>query len=632
MPATSTDTLEALRDFLRCHPPYKDMGAFALDALAKALKPVTIADGGFILTPDDMPPDLYIIETGKVQVRQVGDVTLTDPPLYHLEAGQSFPLAAAAARRPAINVYSAVGEVKCWRLASADFAAMLLSSCEFNRFVLDHVAGLLHEARRQIEIQFGQRNSDQQTMNAQLTAFVRPSVLRILPTTAIREAMESMVKAKVGSVIVADADNIPLGIFTQSDALRRVVIPNHAPTAPIAEVMTAPPATISSHATAYDAMLAMAMHRIRHLVIVDGDDKVVGVVSERDLFAMQRIGLRNVRKVIEEAADMDELSRAASDVRRLCLNMLAQGVNAEKLTQFISGLNDSLTRRVIEIALGDHAFDGIHWSWLAFGSEGRDEQTFSTDQDNGIIFTCPEGGAVDALRERFLAFAKQVNDGLARCGFPLCKGNIMASNPAWCLSQEEWRECFAKWIRSPEPEALLNATIFFDFRALFGDDQLARELRLWLLEQTADSKVFLRFMAENAVKAAPPLGMIRDFVFDNNADFPHTLDLKAFGTRPFVDAARIIALAHNLPHSSTVERLRAAATQKLLGGDDINAVIEGFFFIQQLRLRNQRAGTAPGGENRVDPDKLNELDRQVLKEAFKQAKRLQSRLQLEYRL
>jgi CBS domain-containing protein len=126
--------------------------------------------------------------------------------------------------------------------------------------------------------------------------------------------------------------------------------------------------------------------------------------------------------------------------------------------------------------------------------------------------------------------------------------------------------------------------------------------------------------------------MIRDFVFDNNADFPHTLDLKAFGTRPFVDAARIFALGHGIVHSSTTERLRAAAAHNLLGNDDINAAIEGFFFIQQLRLRNQRAGTAPGGENRVDPDKLNELDRQVLKEAFKQAKRLHSRLQLEYRL
>jgi CBS domain-containing protein len=121
-------------------------------------------------------------------------------------------------------------------------------------------------------------------------------------------------------------------------------------------------------------------------------------------------------------------------------------------------------------------------------------------------------------------------------------------------------------------------------------------------------------------------------VYDNNPDFPHTIDLKAFGARPFVDAARIIALAHGIPHSSTVDRLRAAAEQKRLGGDDIDAVIESFFVIQQLRLRNQRPGTPPGAENRIDPDKLNDLDRQVLKEAFKHSKRLQSRLQLEYRL
>ena len=197
---------------------------------------------------------------------------------------------------------------------------------------------------------------------------------------------------------------------------------------------------------------------------------------------------------------------------------------------------------------------------------------------------------------------------------------------------QDARKTVTQWIRKPEPEALLNATIFFDFRALYGNETLARNLSAWLLEMTAHAALFLRFMAENALKAPPPLGLIRDFSFDNNADFPHTLDLKAFGARLFVDAARIIALAHGIPHSNTVERLRAAAAKALLGSDDINAMIEGFFFIQQLRLRNQRAGTPPGGENRVDPDKLNELDRQVLKEAFKQAKRLQSRLQLEYRL
>ncbi|MDP3511287.1 MAG: CBS domain-containing protein, partial [Sulfuritalea sp.] len=331
--------------FLRQHAPFKDMGAFALDALASSLTAVAVPGGGPILTPRDMPPDLFIIQAGKVQARQAGDVNLTDRPLYELLPGQSFPLAAVAAKRSAINVYSAVDDVLLWRLASADFFKLLLGSCEFNRFVLDHVAGLLDAARRQIEIQFGQRNVDQQPLNSQLSAFLRPAVISVVPQTPIRKAMETMVQAKVGSVIVTDGENRSIGIFTQSDALRRVVIPDYPTAAPIEEVMTTAPVTIPAQATAYDAMLAMATHGIRHLVIVDAGERVAGVVSERDLFAMQRIGLRNVRRVIEAAADIDSLSQAAGDVRRLCLNMLGQGVSAEQLTQFISGLNDNLTRR-----------------------------------------------------------------------------------------------------------------------------------------------------------------------------------------------------------------------------------------------------------------------------------------------
>lgn len=628
----AAESREELLAFLRLHQPFRDMGAFAMDGLAANLTAVTVPPGGAILTPGDVPPDLFIIQSGRVEARLAGEVDLTAQPLYELGPGQIFPLAAVAAKRPAINLYSAVDAVRVWRLASADVFRLLQGSCEFNRFVLDHVAALLDEARRQITLQWGQRTADQQTLNSQLSGLLQPKVVSVKAEMSIREAMELMVRAKVGSVVVTDAERRPVGIFTQSDAMRRVMAPNHPVTAPVSDVMTAPTATISTHATAYDAMLAMATHGIRHLVIVDADERAVGVVSERDLFAMQRIGLRNVRKVISTAGDIDSLAKAAADVRRLCLDMLAQGVSAEKLTQFISGLNDSLTRRVIEIGLTHHDLAGLDWAWLAFGSEGRDEQTFSTDQDNGIIFVCPEQADREALRQRFRDFAREVNEGLARCGFPLCKGNIMASNPQWCLSNDEWENCFTHWVRLPEPEALLNATIFFDFRSLFGNEDLARNLRKWLLDLTGSAKMFLRFMAENAVKAAPPIGMIRDFTFDNNPDFPHTLDLKAFGARPFVDAARIIALAHGIPHSSTVERLRAAAGQMKLGNDDVNAMIEGFFFIQQLRLRNQRAGTPTGGENRVDPNKLNELDRQVLKEAFKQARRLQSRLQLEYRL
>ncbi len=618
--------------FLRTHAPFNGMGALALDFLASRLERLSVAAGAVVLAPTDLPPSLYIIDSGSVEARQAGDTAMMDKPLQTLEAGQCFPLGAVAAQRPAINAYTAVEDTVLWRLASADFFALVDRSPEFNRYTLDHVAGLLDEARRQIELQFGQRNAEQQSLNASVGSVQRQPPACVARDTTIRSTLELMAQRKVGSVVVTDADGKAVGIFTQSDVLRRVVVPAYPDNSAIEEVMTGPPAVLDSRATAYDAMLAMATHGIRHLVIVDAEERVTGVISERDLFAMQRVGLRNIRKLIEAAADIATLRQVAVDVRRLCFNMQSQGVSAEKLTQFISGLNDQLTRRVIEINLGRDDLFGLDWAWLAFGSEGRDEQTFSTDQDNGIIFVCPDFADRDELKLRFLDFARGVNEDLAQCGFPLCKGNIMASNPQWCLTQEEWQERFSQWIRKPEPEALLNATIFFDFRPLFGNEALAKALRKWLLDQTRGASLFLRLMVENALKSPPPLGMIRDFSYDNNTEFPHTIDLKAFGTRPFVDVARILALANGVPHSSTTERLRGVVAANKMGGDDVNAVIEGFYFIQQLRLRNQQAGVAPGAENRVDPDKLNELDRQVLKEAFRQAKKIQTRLQLEYRL
>jgi CBS domain-containing protein len=273
----------------------------------------------------------------------------------------------------------------------------------------------------------------------------------------------------------------------------------------------------------------------------------------------------------------------------------------------------------------------VEWCWLAFGSEGRFEQTLSTDQDNGLVFAAPDENAA-AMREAFLPFARAVNERLAQCGFPLCKGNVMASNPELCLSVNEWQAKFGGWMRVNSPQALLDATIYFDFRSIYGEEELADQLRDWVLKRVPGETLFLRFMAGNAVQVEPPIGFIREFTFDKNPDFPHTLDLKASGARLFVDAARILALANGVTETGTAQRLRAVAARGKLGGEDVNAVIESFFYIQQLRLKNQQGDVSEGAANRVDPDDLNELGRLVLREAFKQAKRLQSRLQLEYRL
>jgi CBS domain-containing protein len=476
--------------------------------------------------------------------------------------------------------------------------------------------------------------SEHLSLYSPLSSIVRRTPVTVMPQASIGQVLQVMDDNRIGSIIIADhSDSRPLGIFTLQDLLRRVALKDCDLKRPISDVMTTSLITLRTDATGYQAALAMARRGVHHMLVVDHEGRLKGILSQNDLFTIQRVGVNEISGDIREARDLASLQASGRDIHRLIDTMLSQGVGAEPLTHFITTLNDLLTLRTIELTRAEIDLPDVKWCWIALGSEGRLEQTLSTDQDNGIIFEAASDAEAQQLRERFLPFAKAVNQKLDACGFPLCKGNIMAGNPQWCLSLDEWQRTFSEWIYEPNPVALLNATIFFDFRPLYGEEDLSTALRDWLFSRTTTTPLFLRFMAQNAHQCQPPLGLIRDFVFHDPKAHPHTIDLKMYGSRPFVDAARVFSLARGVSHTSTAQRLRAVASMSGLGGDDCSSIIDGFYFVQLLRLRRQKElGTGNADGNRLDPDKLNELDRHILKEAFKQARKLQSRLALEYRL
>jgi CBS domain-containing protein len=266
------------------------------------------------------------------------------------------------------------------------------------------------------------------------------------------------------------------------------------------------------------------------------------------------------------------------------------------------------------------------------GSEGRLEQTFNTDQDNALIIDADEAEG-EALRQAFLPFARAVNAKLEACGFPRCDGAYMAGNPRWCLTLGEWRRAISGWIEAPEPDALVHASTILDFRPVYGQTKLADRLREWVGATVPGRTVFLRQLALAAVQARPPLGLFGTFAYDRATPHRRSLDLKRSGSSLFSDAARVLGLARGTPHTSTTERLRAVADGGYFGAESVAGLIDAFHFIHLLRLRNQVGPTRPRvGPNRIFPRDLNGLDRHVLKEAFRQARKLQDCLDLEYQL
>lgn len=335
---------------------------------------------------------------------------------------------------------------------------------------------------------------------------------------------------------------------------------------------------------------------------------------------------------IASATRVEALAEHAAEVRRLASALHVAAAGPALVTGVLSRLNDAITERVLALLQARYRLPAARWCWLGLGSEGRLEQTLATDQDNGLIFSASDDGEARDLRELFLPFAQAVNQALAHCGFPLCDGEVMGGNPRWCLSQSEWLERFTTWVRTPEPEALLNASIFFDFRPLAGDLALAVELRGDLARLTRGNEIFLRMMTANALAAAPPLGRLRDFV--TVPESGGTVDLKKFGSRIFVDAARIFALGSGATETASTERLRGAARDGIIPLADAEAAVHAFHALQGVRLAAQvaagLAGASPG--NQIDPDRLNEFDRRLLLEALRQARSLQQRLKTRFHI
>lgn len=626
MTSTPDALAQPVREFLARYAPFDRMAADDLAFVVPRLKLAYFAAGRDILAPDSGPVgELQLIQRGRVGSRPADP---TAPPDPTLGPGEMFPVGALSAAAPASRIYTALQDTFAFQLARDDFLALRARSDVFERYCSGAITETLRQSLAQLSSRYGERAAEEQSLARPLAELVRRAPVACAASSPLAEALAAMNDAKVRTIVATDGQGAPIGLFTLVDLLRRVTLARRSLDVPLAEVMTSPVATLPGTASANEALAVMAERGIRQIVVADGP-RLLGVVNERDFFALQRVSMRQVIEGVREASTLDALALAGSDVRRLARNLLAQGVGAEPLTRTIASINDAMTRRMLEITLESHDVADLDWCWLALGSEGRGEQTLATDQDNALVFRPSDPGAVEDERKRLLAFALAVNEALAKLGFPLCAGGVMASNPKMCLAVDEWKARFLGWLTQPTPQALLEANIVFDFRPLYGDTTLTDELASWLHGYTTESTLFLRLMVQNALETTPPLGVLRAFATDDDAAHRGTLDLKVRGARIFVDAARVFALGRAVRETGTAARLRLAGAALGVEPRHVEATVDAFHFVQLLRLRQQESGA--GHANRIDPDTLNEVEQRMLKEAFRQARKLQERLAQTFR-
>ncbi|WP_209437207.1 putative nucleotidyltransferase substrate binding domain-containing protein [Pseudomonas batumici] len=620
--------------FLQRFPPFNQMENAHLAYLVEQCQLRFYGTGESIIKPADGPVEhFYIVKQGRVVGERPHTAKGGTETVFEITTGECFPLAALLGERATRTEHLAGEDTFCLLLNKPAFIKLFSSSETFRNFALRCVSSLLDQVNQQVQRKAVETLGTQYSLNTRLGELAMRHPVTCRPSTPLREAVSLMHEQQVGSIVVVNEAKAPLGIFTLRD-LRQVVADGvHDFDQPIDRHMIQAPFALTPDHSAFDAALAMTERHIAHVCLVK-EQRLCGVVSERDLFSLQRVDLVHLARTIRSAARLDNLVSIRGEIGQLVERMLAHGASSTQITQIITLLNDHTVCRVIELTLADKGDPGVPFSWLCFGSEGRREQTLYTDQDNGILFEARDAAQAAEIRGKLLPLAQQINQSLALCGFSLCKGNIMAGNPELCLSRAEWARRFAAFIREATPENLLASSIYFDLRVVWGDEQGCRQLRQGILAQVADNRLFQRMMADNALRQRPPVGRLREFVLTRNGNDKATLDLKVQGLTPFVDGARLLALANGIDAGNTVERLRQLVAKDVIERLDGAAYEEAYHFIQQTRLQQHQLQTRHNlpYSNRVDPDSLNQLDRRILREALRQAQRLQSSLTLRYQL
>ena len=607
------------------HLPFARMERSHVQQLALAAYERYFAPEAVIVSPAAPIEHLIFLRQGRALGRRASAVQPHD--VFELEAGSLFPVAALLAGRRVSSTYSALDDCFCLFIPWAAASAVMSASAPWADFLNQRMLAFLEDSRRRWRQELQAQVQQQRNLESAIAELPERQPISRPAAAPLSEVLGLMHAQKVGSVLLTDEQGALSGILTRNDVLGRVTLAELPLHTPASQIMSQPVLTIEAGCTVFDAALMMSRHGLRHLPVTDRG-RLISVISERDLFALQNQSIKHVSGAIGQAQGLEQLQHAAARIRAFAAHLMAQGVQSRPLTRLISQLNDSLAERVIALALQRHGLSAQQMCWVALGSEGRGEQTISTDQDNALIFE-----SSDPARDQpaWLAFAADVNHTLDACGYPLCTGGVMASNPLCCLTLAQWGARFAQWIEQGSPEDLLKASVIFDFRALAGRADWLAGLGQQVRQQAQQTPRFLAQWARNHLARSAPLNWHGGLDTHRDAEGHEVIDIKLAGTALLVDAARILAFAQGVDAVSTVERLERASARLGIPESEYRGWVTAFDYLQLLRLRHQlEPGLDPRKANSLRVDALNLVDRQILKASFAAIRGLQQRLELDY--
>ncbi len=610
------DFAELQRFLLDC-PPFDELDAEQRLAAIEQMQAVYLNKHNVESLFKEHSPALYIVRSGVFDL-----IAPDDTVIERLESHDLFGFPSLLSGRPVVNRLAVEADGIVYICPEPVFNQLRRASRAFEHyFIRAHGQRLLEEQKS--ERGASRSRATGHHLQLPISDVLKRKLVQMPSTATIRAAAERMSQEQVSSVLIID----PPGILTDRDLRNRVVAQGLDYELQVNAVMTPAPATVYGRQSLMDALALMTQHNIHHLPVLNDKDEPIGMITNTDLMRQQRSEPVMLISALNKAGSLDELVDEAQHMPAYIQTFAARVHDSTIVGRLLASLTDTMTRRLIELYEREHGVAPAAYAWLAFGSQGREDQTLSSDQDNGLLLA-------DDLNEQqqdwFKGLGDFVCDGLYRCGIPLCPGDIMASNRDCRRSLSGWLERFSNWTTSPTPKALMYCQIFFDSRMVVGNKRLYKKYR----EEVAklgQNDFFLGNLARLQSNVPVPLGLFNRFRSTESGKDSDLIDIKRYGVALINDIVRTYSLHAGLQEPGTLARLQELKGSRLLNRGDNQALGEAWLFLSGLRLQHQlEVWGTDKPKNALDPDKLSTLTRRQLKSAFRIIKEAQQGVALKF--
>jgi CBS domain-containing protein len=613
-----------IRDHLFSHPPFRNLPRQEVDDLVSFIEVSYYQAGSMILEKGQENHYLFFIRSGAVEILRSSGELYT-----RMGEGECFGQFSLLRKKQVRYAARAIEDTLVYKIPDAQFQKLADTYDRFADFMEEEHSIRLKNALGRA----GQANRNP-LMISKIHKLIPRQIVTASPHISIQQAAVIMTENRVSSLVLVP-DNPKLdpspvaGLITDRDLRKRVIVPGLPLTTPVRDIMSTDIITLQAEQYAFEAMLAMMRHNLHHLPVLDGNQPV-GVITVADLIRYESHGSVYLVGDIFRQTDVEGLAGMVPKIHQMFIQLVNEDANSHTIGAAVSRMGISISQRLLQLGEEELGPPPVPYCLLALGSMARDEMTLVTDQDNAFVLDDAfDPGKHDPY---FQALARFLSDGLARCGYPYCTGDIMATNTRWRQPLSVWKACFSDWIERPEPEALLHASIFFDLEGIYGETGLAGKLQQLIREKAPDNPRFLACLARNALLRKPPLGFFRKFVLEHDGKHRKTFNLKRRGAAPISDLARVHALACGAVPVNTRDRLLHVKETSLLAegvGDDLLDALE---LICMVRIRHQARQAESGTpvDNDVMPETLSSFERNHLKDAFQIVSQAQSFLRYRY--